>query len=163
MLWITAAWVSDEADVFLWKAREKDSAMTCFSSGSAARVYPQECKTCTGRCTTVHRSWASSVPQCTPLPVSHTGPVCPVRLLTKGTCLPVQKRKHVAPRETHTDQHSQESSGAAQTGTTHYTHYTAQQHRKWAICSTGVLYIPPPTVREYLASAVLDDRAYSSL
>lgn len=123
MLWITAAWVSDEADVFLWKAREKDSAMTCFSFGSAARVYPQECKTCTGRCTTVHRSWASSVPQCTPLPGSHTGPVCPVRLLTKGTCLPVQKRKHAAPRETHTDQHSQESSGAAQTGTTHYTQH----------------------------------------
>lgn len=104
---------------FPLKGWEKDSAMTCFSFGSAARVYPQECRTRTGRCTAVRRSWASRIPPCTPLPVLHTGPVCPVRQLTEGTCLAVQKQKHTAPQETHTDQHSQDSGGGAQTGSTH--------------------------------------------
>lgn len=54
---------------------------------------------------------------------THTGPVCPVRLLTEGTCLPVQKQNYAAPWETHTDQHSQDSSGGARTGTTHYTRH----------------------------------------
>lgn len=120
--------------------------MTCFSFGSAARVYPQECKTCTGRCTTVHRSWASSVPPLhPPLPVSDTQAQC----VRSGCSL----REHVCPcRNKNTRPHERPTRisihrivvevlilGPLTTVNTS----TAQQHRKWAICSTGFLYIPP--------------------